>query len=495
MDDKKNYSNDSDAYELLKRQFKSFGSSQKQDKPEDDVKNSGEIYFSANSDSARSSRSQQTKMFSTGRSSYSGRQSSSGPYSSYSRSGSAQSRTSSASGSASSVGRSYSERASRASASSTSGTQRTAAKKRTTTKSKKQQQTNNIILTVGVVVFVIVAAMLVRIPVMHCIEDILAINADSTQIRVVVTEGMTVNDIIETLGDKNLIHNTGFCKLAAKLLDYDKKSDGTDRTYPAGEYNLSSSMGLEGMLNTILSAGSTDSTVKITFPEGYTVSQIAAKLSENGVCDTTDFYAALNDTTLLEQYDFLSDLTDTNLRYRVLEGYLYPDTYEFYIGENASSVVKRFLDNFEDKWDDLFEDSAKNSKYTTDQIIIVASIIEREAKNAEQMPLISSVIYNRLESSSFPYINCDSTAKYISAYEEELTATGSYSNYLKAYDTNQRNGLPAGPICNPGKSAIAAAISPDSTDYYYFLHDSDGKLYLASTLSEHERNKKTAGIS
>ncbi len=495
MDDRKNYSNDSDAYELLKRQFKSFSSSQKQDRPEDDVKNSGEIYFSANSDTSRSSRSQQTKMINTNRSSYGDRQTPSSSYSSYNRTGTTQSRPSSASQGASNVGRSYSERASRASSSSTSGSQRTTAKKRTSTKSKKQQQTNNIILTVCVVIFVMAAAILIRIPVMHCIEDILAINADSTQIRVVVTEGMTVNDIIETLGDKNLIHNTGFCKLAAKFLDYDKKSDGTDRKYPAGEYNLSSSMGLEGMLNTILSAGSTDSTVKITFPEGYTVSQIAAKLSENGVCDTTDFYAALNDTALLEQYDFLSDLTDINLRYRVLEGYLYPDTYEFYIGENAGSVVKRFLDNFEDKWDDLFEDSAAKSKYTIDQIITVASIIEREAKNAEQMPLVSSVIYNRLESSSFPFINCDSTAKYISAYEEELTATGSYSNYLKAYDTNQRNGLPAGPICNPGKSAIAAAISPDSTDYYYFLHDSEGKLYLASTLSEHERNKNTAGIN
>ena len=110
------------------------------------------------------------------------------------------------------------------------------------------------------------------------------------------------------------------------------------------------------------------------------------------------------------------------------------------------------------------------------------------------MPAIASVIYNRLGSSSFPYINCDSTGKYIAAYEEELTAKGTYTDYLKAYDTYQKTGLPVGPICNPGKQAINAALAPDSTNYYYFLHDKDGKLYLASTQSEHDRNKQAAGI-
>lgn len=480
-----------DAYDLLSRNFGSFGAAV-QDTPEDDVKNSGEIYFSANSDSVNSRGSSvnnpRNGMVLPEEDVYEKIMNSRPTRPSGQRPSAA--RDSARGGSASKTGKS---------ASAQNGVARTGtsanapAAKKSTAKKKKRKQ-SNIVLTVGIVIFVVIAAMLIRIPIMGCINDILAINGDTTQIRVVITDNMDVNDVINLLGKKKLINSTGFCKLAAKFLKYDKKSDKTPREYHAGEYNLSSSMGLEGMLNEILAAGSTDSTVKLTFPEGYTVSQIAAKLSSNGVCSTAEFYAALNDEQLLKDYDFLADITDKSLRYKVLEGYLYPDTYEFYIDETPKSVVKRFLDNFQSKWDDMFAEKAKKSNYSIDEILTVASIIEREAKNSEQMPAIASVIYNRLSSSSFPYINCDSTGKYISAYEEELTAKGTYANYLKSYDTYQKTGLPVGPICNPGKQAIDAALAPDSTSYYYFLHDKDGKLYLASTQSEHDRNKQTAGI-
>lgn len=522
-----------DAYDLLSRNFSSFGTPV-QGQQEDDVKNSGEIYFSANSDTA-SNRSAGTanrrsdivlpeedlyeKIMNSRPSASSARSASAtgrnANYGSSGRTASQAGRASSQQGrTASQMGRTAPQAGRNASQtsrtvpqagrlSSAAGKKNAAAKtsaavasgsaKKNQGKKKKRKQ-SNVMLTVGIVVFVIIAAMLIRIPIMGCINDILAINADTTQIRVVITDNMDVDDVINILGKKKLINSTGFCKLAARFLSYDKKSDNTLREYHAGEYNLSSSMGLEGMLNEILAAGSTDSTVKLTFPEGYTVSQIAAKLSSNGVCSTAEFYAAMNDRELLKEYDFLSDITDASLRYKLLEGYMYPDTYEFYIDETPKSVVKRFLDNFQSKWDDMFAEKAKKSNYSIDEILTVASILEREAENSEQMPAIASVIYNRLGSSSFPYINCDSTAKYINAYEEELTAKGTYANYLKVYDTYQKTGLPVGPICNPGKQAINAALSPDSTTYYYFLHDKDGKLYLASTQSEHDRNKQTAGI-
>lgn len=491
-----------DAYDLLSRNFGSFGPSS-QEPQEDDVKNSGEIYFSANGDAQPTRRSSSwnggalpeedvyEKIMNSTRSSRPVQSRPSGN----AQSGSAGTRRTSRPASAAekkTVGASGAKKSSAKVSSAKPSVAKTAGKSGGK-KSRKRKQ-SNIILTVGIVVFVIIAAMLIRIPIMGCINDILAINSDTTQIRVVITDNMDVDDVINMLGKKKLINSTGFCKIAARFLKYDKKNDKTLREYPAGEYNLSSSMGLEGMLNEILAAGSADSTVKLTFPEGYTVSQIAAKLSSNGVCSTAEFYVALNDEELLKNYDFLTDIKDKNLRYKLLEGYLYPDTYEFYIDETPRSVVKRFLDNFQSKWDDIFAEKAKKSNYSIDEILTVASIIEREAKNAEQMPAIASVIYNRLGSSSFPYINCDSTGKYISAYEEELTAKGTYTTYLKAYDTYQKTGLPVGPICNPGKQAILAALSPDSTNYYYFLHDKDGKLYLASTQSEHDRNKKTAGI-
>lgn len=467
----KNTGGTEDAFDLLSKRFDSFGHTTPE-MPEDDVKNSGEIYFSANSDNIN--RTPQVRE---------------------QRYGGASSRPANASRSLGAGAQRASTSARQGAASAKTGTARTAGTTgKKSTKKKKKKSRSNVAVAIGVVAVVVLLAVIVRIPIMWCVNDILAINADSTHIRVVITDNMDVDDVINLLGKKKLVNSTGFCKIAAKFLKYDKKSDKTKRVYPAGEYDLSSSMGLEGMLNEILSAGSEDSTVTLTFPEGYTVSQIAAKLSSNGVCSTAEFYAALSDQELLKGYDFLADITDKNLRYKLLEGYLYPDTYEFYIDETPRSVVKRFLDNFESKWNDMFAEKAKKSNYSIDEILTVASILEREAKNAEQMPVIASVIYNRLGSSSFPYINCDSTGKYIAAYQEELAAKGVYANYVKSYDTYQKTGLPVGPICNPGKQAINAAISPDSTSYYYFLHDKDGKLYLASTQSEHDRNKAAAGI-
>ncbi len=509
MDDQNKRPEDGrDAYDLLSRNFNLFNSSS-HETAEDDVKNSGEIYFSANSDTRENRPSgvsnrrgnaamPEDDLYTRIINSHQADRSAARPGSqSAASSQNSTVRSSSAGGYASNTGRNTAG-AYKNSGAAGGNAARTAAagnvkKKKKASKKKKRRQ-SNVALTCGVIMFVIIAAMLVRIPIMGCINDILAINADTTQIRVVITDNMDVDDVINLLGKKKLINSTGFCKLAARFLNYDKKSDNTLREYHAGEYNLSSSMGLEGMLNEILAAGSTDSTVKLTFPEGYTVSQIVAKLSSNGVCSTAEFYAAMNDSELLKEYDCLADITDADLRYKLLEGYMYPDTYEFYIDETPKSVVKRFLDNFQSKWDDMFAEKAKKSSYSIDEILTVASIIEREASNSEQMAAIASVIYNRLSSSSFPCINCDSTAKYIQTYEEELTAKGTYTNFLKSYDTYQKTGLPVGPICNPGKQAINAALSPDSTSYYYFLHDSEGKLYLASTQSEHERNKQTAGI-
>ena len=104
------------------------------------------------------------------------------------------------------------------------------------------------------------------------------------------------------------------------------------------------------------------------------------------------------------------------------------------------------------------------------------------------MPVIASVLYNRLESSSFPFINCDSTAKYIENFKDSLEAQGKYADYMKVYDTYQKTGLPIGPICCPGADAVYAALHPENSDYYYFLHDGEGKIYLARTADEHQNN-------
>lgn len=174
---------------------------------------------------------------------------------------------------------------------------------------------------------------------------------------------------------------------------------------------------------------------------------------------------------------------------------MYPDTYEFYIGENASSVIRRFLDNFKAKWIESYSEEAAKRGMTVDEVMTVASILQKEAADTSQMATIASVIYNRLDSSNFQWLQCDSTETYLlETIKPTLTSstedTEKYIRYRDLYDTysTECKGLPIGPICNPGDSAIYAALHPEDTTYFYFRHDDDGNVYYASTFAEHEQN-------
>mgnify|MGYP003294490630 CR=1 FL=1 len=380
-------------------------------------------------------------------------------------------------------------------------TSKNSASKTKPTKKKKKKngkkRLESFLMAIVILAISVIGAFAIRTIAMGCINDILAIDVSSTEFRVVLDKDMPVDDVIDMLSEKNLIKNKLFCKLFAAFTGLktkeDKDGNKKDIMYPAGTYHLSASQGLEDMLLEIRTSGVDTNVIKVTFPEGYNVEQIAEKLNENDVCSAQAFYEAMVSDEIFEKFDFLSDIKEKDLRYKVLEGYLYPDTYEFYIGESATSVVERFLKNFQNKWTDTYAAKAKELGYSVDEILRVASIIEKEAFDAEQMPVIASVLYNRLDSSSFPFINCDSTAQYIDNFKDKLEAEGTYADYMKVYDTYQKTGLPIGPICCPGADAIYAALYPDSTDYYFFLHDKEGNIHLASTAEEHEANLQYLG--
>lgn len=360
---------------------------------------------------------------------------------------------------------------------------KSAARKKKKRAMRRKSTLQSIFLVIIVLVFVFVAAMMLKVPIMGCVNDLLAIDRNSTEVRVVINDGMNVDEIIDVLADKGLIYSGTFCKLAAQLLDY-----SGPETYPGGTYDLSPDMGLEGMLNLITSTGIQQGTVTLTFPEGYTVDQIVAKLSENNVASSEDLYAALNGNTLVEKYDFLSAITDRSDRYSIFEGYLYPDTYEFYIGEDPESVFDKFLKNFANRWTDEYDDNLSKLGMTVDEIITLASILEKEAYDAQQMPLIASILFNRIRSTSFAFINCDSTSTYLESIRPHVESDAQFEHLTAAYDTYIKTGLPVGAICNPGADAISAAMHPESSDYYYFLHASDGTMYVARTAAEHEAN-------
>ncbi len=330
-----------------------------------------------------------------------------------------------------------------------------------------------------------------------CINDILAIDKRDLSCEVTISAGATDSDVIDILKENKLIKNKGFCKLFVKLFHDDDK-------YISGSYTLNSDWGVEKMLSTMQVGNTTYETITLTFPEGYTIDQIAEKLESNKVCTASSFIKTMQSVDFSGEYPFLKNQADKELRFRTLEGYIYPDTYEFYVGENASSVVRRFLDNFKSKWTADYQKQAEKLGMTVDEVVTLASIIQAEAANSGQMKDISSVLHNRLEKpGTFPRLECDSTEKYlIETIKVTLTSsttdTQKYIAYRDLYDTYSTDckGLPVGAICNPGGAAIAAALYPTDTDYNYFRHDAKGNVYYANTFSEHNQNGyKAAAIS
>lgn len=236
-------------------------------------------------------------------------------------------------------------------------------------------------------------------------------------------------------------------------------------------------------------------TVKLTFPEGYTALEIAERLEKNNVCSVSDFMKAAQSEELAAKFGFLEGMENKEERAFLLEGYIFPDTYEFYKEENAESVISRFLKNAQSKLTDELKAKAEKLGYSMDEIISLASVIQAEAGDAKEMGKVSSVLHNRIESPDYGLLQCDVTIHYVN--ENILVSPyleGNKSRFSEYYNTYKRKGVPVGAICNPGLDAINAALNPEETDYFYFVTDKDWNYYYASTYEEHLKNCKKCGI-
>lgn len=229
--------------------------------------------------------------------------------------------------------------------------------------------------------------------------------------------------------------------------------------------------------------------VRVTIPEGFSVSQIGDRLEKNKVCKKSEFLKMVNEYPFdLNRYSLIRALPSTENRPFRLEGYLFPDTYDFYLDMKPQDAIGKMLRSTETKIGAKY----KYPNMNTDQIITLASIIEKEAARYEDMRLVSSVFHNRLKEKTWR-LDADSTIHYIEYYVKP-NLTVDKNRYNSNYNTYKFIGLPQGPICNPGSSALSAVVNPADTDYYYFVTDKKGKFYFAVTLEQHEENQIKAGI-
>jgi len=327
------------------------------------------------------------------------------------------------------------------------------------------------------------------------LKDYTGMAKDSREADVEITEDMGVSEIAEVLYDNGIIEMPWLFKAYINLAD---AADG----FLNGEYTVSSGMSYSTLVTTLKTVRTYTNTVTVMIPEGSTAQEIGELLEENLVCRAEDFAAYYR--TKLEKYDFEEQITVTDDRFYALEGYLFPDTYEFYViddlgekpdmdtSEYAKQAAEKMYANFESKITKSMYARAEELGMTMDEVITLASIIQKEGTNEDNMAIISSVFHNRLaDPENFPNLQTDTTEYYIkSCIEPTIPAnsSGLYDGIIAAYDTYTCEGLPEGPICNPGIMAINAALYPAETDYCYFLSSSDGNFYYAETIEKHEQN-------
>ncbi len=319
---------------------------------------------------------------------------------------------------------------------------------------------------------------------METINDILVIDKSEN-----VTDNITVEQGDEFIDVFNKLEQAGFIKQKTLCYFFLIFREYQTMKYQPGIYYLESNDGLEFNIETMMvkRSGSKD-TVRLTFPEGWTIAQIFEKIEKYNVCSADKLYANLD--LIADNYSFIKEIKATSSRYLKAEGYLFPDTYDFYIDESPSSVLEKLFSNFENRWTGDFSARLKELNMTMDEIINIAAMIQREAKNTSQMSVISSVIHNRLKkASTFPTLGMNSTKDYIKSLKQyNLFTDFYYELYIDTYNTYSAQGLPPGPICNPGLAAIKAALYPAETDYYFFMHSPTGEIYLAKTADEHQVN-------
>lgn len=225
-------------------------------------------------------------------------------------------------------------------------------------------------------------------------------------------------------------------------------------------------------------------TVRVTIKEGETLTQIFQKLEDNGVAS----FDALVQTAQSYDYSYyplIAARPDNAGRCFLLEGYLFPDTYEFYVGMKPQDAIGRFLRNGEARITDAMRQQAADLGYSMDEVLTVASLIQKEGSNPAEVAKVAAVIYNRLKINM--QLQLDATKVYIEQYVKPYL-TGDVNRYNSDYNTYKCPALPAGPIANPGLNTINAALHPADVPYLYFCHDADGNYYYATTYEEHQEN-------
>lgn len=328
-----------------------------------------------------------------------------------------------------------------------------------------------------------------------CATDLLALGKTGQKVTITVEENDNLDDIAEKLRKSGMIRYPQLFKMFANLT-------GKGENILVGSITFSEEIVYDynALVNAMSYRGGSSVTVEVMIPEGYNCAQIFALLDKKGVCDTSalEQYAANGE---LDDYWFL-DGVERGHKY-CLEGFLFPDTYEFYLDDEPRRVIEKFLNDFEYRFTDRMIDKfvAFNQKtklnLTIREVITLASIIEKEKASVLEGYTIGSVFCNRLtHPGSFPFLNSDATIHYATEFYSKGELITEDQINASPYNTYTHKGLPAGPIANPGLASIDAALEPEDTNYYYFIFDKEAGVHrFSKTLAEHNAWARKLGLA
>ncbi len=335
-----------------------------------------------------------------------------------------------------------------------------------------------------------------------CAKDVLALGKESISVSITIDETDDIEEVAQKLKDAGLIEYPKLFELFTRLTGKGENMlTGTITLNEAGDANKESLIyDYNALVNALSYRGTSRVTVDVMIPEGYNCAQIFALLEEKGVCSATDLekYAMSGE---LEDYWFL-DGVERGHKY-CLEGFLFPDTYEFYVEDDAGRVIQKLLNGFDYRFTDRMIDkfvALNNStglNLTLRDVVTMASIVEKEKASDGEGYSIASVFYNRLKNpGSYPFLQSDATIKYDTDYRSKGYLVTDAQINASPYNTYTRKGLPAGPIANPGLSSLDAALDPEDTNYYFFIYDKSAGFHRFSrTLAEHSEWARKLGLA
>lgn len=349
-------------------------------------------------------------------------------------------------------------------------------------------------------VFVLIAAVYCSYFAVTGINDMFALVSLEKEANVTVTESTTIDDVTEALKEQGVIKYPWLFKLYCEVY-----GDGTDVKLIPGDYSIPDNLNFSNILYRLTTVKVERTAVWVTVPEGYTVDQIIDLLVSKGIGTKEKYVDAINNYPYKHEFvQLLDEMGYSEDRVYRLEGYLFPDTYEFYTDTAEYLVINRFLNNFNSRfwrfYDEEYKADVEAMGMTFDDIVTLASLVQMEARHIIDYEPISYVFHNRLNhSNTYPFLESDATIQYfLDARKEDLTQEDLDTD--NPYNTYLYPGLTPGAICCPGLDALEAAIYParpvdangKEINAYYFVSDVTGKTYYAQTNAGHNANKQKA---